>query len=67
MRAHTQCNGNQESVATCTCSYNYLEFAMLNLTYIKPKDGLPNTNGTLSLSIPSQAIALANREVAAEA
>ena len=29
----------------------------------KPKDGLPNPNGPLSLSIPSQTIALANSEV----
>ena len=34
------------------------------LTYFKPKDGLPNPKGPLSLSIPSQAIALANREIA---
>ena len=37
---------------------------MLILTYFKPKDGLPNPKGPLSLSIPSQAIALANSEVA---
>ena len=34
------------------------------LNYFKPKDGLPNPKGPLLLSIPSQAIALANREVA---
>jgi hypothetical protein len=34
------------------------------LSYFKPKDGLPNPRGPLSLSIPSQAIALANSEVA---
>ena len=33
------------------------------LTYLKPKDGLPNPNGPLSLSILSQAITLANSEV----
>ena len=33
------------------------------LTYFKPKDGLPIPKGPLSLSIPSQAIALANHEV----
>ena len=38
---------------------------MLILTYIKPKDGLPNLKGSLLL-IPSQAIALANRKVTAE-
>ena len=32
------------------------------LNYFKPKDGLPNPKGPLSLLIPSQAIALANRE-----
>ena len=32
------------------------------LTYFKPKDGLPNPKGPLSLSILLQAIALANRE-----
>ena len=36
---------------------------MLILTYFKPKDGLPNPNGPLSLSTPLQAIALANCEV----
>ena len=34
------------------------------LNYFKAKDGLPNPKGPLSLSIPSQAIALANRDVA---
>ena len=33
------------------------------LNYFKPKDGMPNPKGPLSLSIPSQVIALANREV----
>ena len=63
--ARAQCNGNQEIVATC--SYTYLEFAMLNLTYFKPKNDLPNPKGPLSLSIPSQAIALASRDVATKA
>ena len=40
---------------------------MLNLTYLKPKNDLPNPKGPLSLSIPSQAIALANHDVAANA
>ena len=41
---------------------------MLILTYFKPtsKDGLPNHKGPLSLSIPSQAIALANCKVSAK-
>ena len=38
---------------------------MLVLTlYFKPKDGLPNHKGPLSLLITSQAIALANRKIA---
>ena len=37
---------------------------MLILTYLKPKNGLPNSKGPLSLSILSQAIALTNSEVA---
>ena len=36
---------------------------MLILSFIKRKDGLPDPNGLLSAAIPSQAIALANREV----
>ena len=55
------CNRNQESVVTC--SYNYL----IGVCYVDPdlpKDGLPNPKGPLSLSIPSQVIALANHEVA---
>ena len=31
--------------------------------YFKPKDGLPDPKGSLSCSLPSQAIALANKEV----
>ena len=38
--------------------------AMSIRTYFKPKDGLPNPKGPLSQLIPSQAIALANIEVA---
>ena len=33
------------------------------LRYFKPKDGLPDPTGALSTSIPSAAIAQANREV----
>ena len=33
------------------------------LNYFKPKDGLTNPKGPLSLSIPLQVIALANCEV----
>ena len=33
-------------------------------TYFKAKDGLPNLKGPLSQLIPSQAVALANIEVA---
>ena len=33
------------------------------LSYFKSKDGLPDPMGPLSAAIPSQAIALANREV----
>ena len=32
-------------------------------SFFKPKDGLPDPNGALSTSLPSQAIALANKEV----
>lgn len=35
---------------------------MLIQTYFKPRNGLPNPKGHLLLSIPSQAIALANSE-----
>ena len=31
--------------------------------YFRPSNGLPEPNGSLSLHIPSQAIALANKEV----
>ena len=34
------------------------------LNYLKPQNGLPDPNGPFSLRLPSQAIALANREVA---
>ena len=34
------------------------------MNYFKPEDGLPNPKGPLLLSIPSQAIALANRKIA---
>ena len=33
------------------------------LRYFKPRDGLPDPNGSLSASLPSQAIAAVNREV----
>ena len=36
---------------------------MALLRYLKPRDGLPDPRGALSLSMPSQAIAEANREV----
>ena len=36
---------------------------MALLRYLKPRDGLPDPKGSLSLSVPSQAIARANREV----
>ena len=32
-------------------------------SYFKPKDGLPDPKGSLSSILPSQAIALANKEV----
>jgi len=32
-------------------------------SYFKPKDGLPDPKGSLSSCLPSQAIALANKEV----
>ena len=31
--------------------------------YFKPKDGLPDPKGSLSCILPSQAIAVANKEV----
>ena len=31
--------------------------------FFKPKNGLPDPKGSLSASLPSQAIALANKEV----
>ena len=41
------------------------ELAVMSIwNYFKPKDGLPNLKGCLSQSIPSQAIPLANIEVA---
>ena len=36
---------------------------MSPLRYLKPKDGLPDPSGILSLSIPATAIAQANKEV----
>ena len=36
---------------------------MALLRYLKPRDGLPDPRGSLSSSMPSQAIAQANREV----
>ena len=33
------------------------------LRYFKPRDGLPDPNGSLSASLPTQAIAAVNREV----
>ena len=38
-----------------------MEMALLK--YLRPKDGLPDPKGSLSLSMPSQAIAEANRQV----
>ena len=32
-------------------------------SFFKPKDGLPDPKGSLSSSLPSKAIALANKEV----
>ncbi len=32
-------------------------------SFFKPKDGLPDPKGSLSACLPSQAIALANKEV----
>ena len=36
---------------------------MALLRYLKPRDGLPNPKGSLSLSVTSPVIARANREV----
>ena len=36
---------------------------MALLRYFQPKDGLPDPKGALSASLPTPAIALANREV----
>ena len=36
---------------------------MALLRYLKPRDGLPDPRGSLSSSMPSQAIAQANQEV----
>lgn len=33
------------------------------LTYFKPQDGIPDPNGLLSVTVPSGAIALVNKEV----
>ena len=52
-------NPNQESITTCSCN----KFSVSLLSYFKPKDGLPTPKGPLLLSVPSQVIALANREV----
>ena len=38
--------------------------AMSILNYLKPQNGLSDPNGSFSLRLPSEAIALANREVA---
>ena len=38
--------------------------AMSIRDYFKPKDGLPDPNGSLSRTLPSHAIALVNKEVA---
>ena len=38
---------------------------MALLRYFKPKEGLPDPKGSLSLSVPSQAIYMANKEVQA--
>ena len=47
-----------------TCTTVQFELAVMsNQTYFKPKYGLPNPKGPLSLLIPSQAIALAKSEV----
>ena len=40
------------------------EEAMSILNYLKPQNGLPDPNSPFSLHLPSQAITLANREVA---
>ena len=37
--------------------------AMSLLNYFKPRDGLPNSRGSLSAVVPSEAIALANKTV----
>ena len=53
---------------SCVCdpeSVTMCELAIMSIqTYFKPKDGLPNPKGLLSLSISSQAIAPASSEVA---
>ena len=38
---------------------------LFSLRYLQPKDGLPDTRGALSLPVPSQAIAEANRAIQA--
>ena len=42
---------------------NFCIVEMSILSYFKPKDGLPDPKGSLSSILPSQAIALANKEV----
>ena len=45
---------------TYTCTY---ALAMSLLRNLKPRDGLPDPNGSLSQSVPSLAIAAVNEEV----
>ena len=42
---------------------SYVAMSASILRYFKPRDGLPDPNGSLSVSLPSQAIAAVNREV----
>ena len=45
----------------------WLAFAVMSLLkYFKQKDGLPDPKGSLSHTVPSRAIARANREVEVE-
>ena len=53
--------------STCSCSTLTLRlcswFRKSIMNYFRPSNGLPEPNGSLSLHVPSQAIALANKEV----
>ena len=42
---------------------SYVAMSASILRYFKPRDGLPDPNGSLSASLPSQAIDAVNREV----